>query len=95
MRISKEQYEKQTVQVKQVAAFLNSQFPNLTKEQWQKSYQSWARGGNGWDRYSIGGTYINGALAWYQHIYRPGRREWRPSIIMAAVIEAAQQEVQA
>jgi len=93
MRISKEQYEKQTGQVKQVMTFLDSQFPNLTKEQWQESYQSWVHGGNGWNRYSIGGTYINGALAWYQHIHRPGSKEWRPSIIMAAVIEAAQPRV--
>jgi hypothetical protein len=91
MRISEQQYKQTTSQVKQVMTFLEGQFPKLTKEQWQQSYQSWARGGNAWDRYGIGGTYINGALAWYQHIHKHGSREWRPSVIMQAVIAAAQE----
>lgn len=90
MRISKQEFERLQNQTQLVMRFLDSQFPNLTKEQWWQSYQSWARGGNGWNRYSLGGTYINGALAWYQHIYKPGSKEWRPTIIMQAVIRAAQ-----
>jgi len=89
MRISKEQYEQQVSQVKRVMTFLDAQFPKLTREQWQQSYQSWARGGNGWNRYSIGGTYINGALAWYQHIHKPGCKEWRPKVIMTALLQEA------
>lgn len=65
----------------------------ITCQQWQESYQSWAHGGHGWNRYGLGGTYINAALAWYQHIHKPGSKEWRPPIIMAAVIEATQTRV--
>lgn len=91
MRISKAEYGRLRAQTAKIVAFLDAQLPKLTKEQWWQSYQSWARGGNGWNRYSIGGTYINAALAWYQHIHRPGSHEWRPSIIMAAVLDAAAQ----
>jgi hypothetical protein len=69
-----------------VSQFLAEQRKSLTREQWQESYQSWAHGGNGWNRYGIGGTDINTALAWYQHLHRPGSKEWRPSIIMSAVM---------
>ena len=73
------------VTTEQVIAFLDAQRTSLSNDQWMESYQSWARGGNGWNRYGIGGTYIHTALAWYQHIHIPGSKEWRPSIVMRAV----------
>lgn len=75
-----------------IRAFLAAQRPKLNNEQWMRSYQSWARGGHAWDRYGLGGTDINTALAWYHWIHKPGSREWRPSIVMDAVSVAAATE---
>lgn len=61
----------------------------LTREQQQESYQSWARGGRAWNALQSGGTTILAALCWYQHIHRPGSKEWRPSVIIRAVVAAA------
>jgi hypothetical protein len=63
---------------------------DVTQEQIEASYQSWARGGNGWAVLHEGGTGIMAALVWYQHVHRPGSREWRPSIIIAALVDAAE-----
>lgn len=76
-----------------VRLFLARQRSRLTNEQWMQSYLSWARGGHGWNPYGMGGTDINTALAWYQHIYKPGCREWRPKIIMRVVAQAAEGEL--
>ena len=92
MRINEQEYNRLRRQTASVMKFLDTQFPKLSRDQWWQSYQSWARGGNGWNRYSLGGTYINGALAWYQHVHKPGCHEWRPPVIMRAVIAAATQE---
>jgi hypothetical protein len=72
--------------------FLQQQMAHLSKEQWTESYQSWIHGGDGWNKYQMGGTYINAALAWYQWLHKPGSKEWRPRIIMAAVAKAAKKE---
>lgn len=62
----------------------------ITREQHSKSYQSWARGGRRvWGALHQGGTGQMAALCWYQHIHRPGSREWRPSIIIRAFVRAA------
>jgi len=61
----------------------------ITREQFNESYQSWNHGGRGWDRYQMGGTGISHCIAWYQHIHKPGSREWRPAMIMRAVLEEA------
>ena len=76
--------------------FLNTQMRYMTQEQWNGAYPSWQRGGYGWNRYRLGGTYIHAALTWYQHIHRPGSKEWRPPVIMRAVElhAGAQPEVQ-
>jgi hypothetical protein len=59
----------------------------FTKKQWEQSYPSWTRGGRGWWPLQQGGTGIMRALMWYQHVHKPGSREWRPSIIIQALIE--------
>lgn len=74
---------------KRIREFLAQQRTRLTRDQWMQSYLSWAKGGRGWNPFGLGGTDINTALAWYQHIYKPGCREWRPKIIMRAVVESA------
>lgn len=73
----------------QVSAWLAKQRPRLTREQWMESYQSWVHGGHGWNRLRSGGTDINTAIAWYQWVYKPGSKEWRPSIIIDAVCHCA------
>lgn len=77
--------EQPTTQTQEAITFLEAQMKVLTKEQWEESYQSWALGSRGWNEHQLGGTYIQAALTWYQHIYRPGSKEWRPSIIMSAL----------
>jgi hypothetical protein len=62
----------------------------VTRQQIDDSYQSWARGGRAWDALQSGGTGIIAALVWYQHVHRPGSREWRPSVIIRALVEAAE-----
>jgi hypothetical protein len=61
----------------------------MTREQIDDSYQSWAKGGRGWDALQEGGTGILAALCWYQHVHRPGSREWRPSVIIRALLAAS------
>lgn len=72
-----------------IRQFLAEQRTKLNNVQWWESYPSWAHGHNGWKRYDLGGTDIHTALAWYQHIFKPGCKEWRPKIIMAAIRTAA------
>lgn len=61
----------------------------LTREQQSDSYQSWIRGGRAWRVLQQGGTGQLAVLCWYQHVHRPGSREWRPSIIIPAFVRAA------
>jgi hypothetical protein len=61
----------------------------ITREQHQQSYQSWARGAHAWMALEQGGTGQLAALAWYQHLHRPGSREWRPAKIIPAFVAAA------
>jgi len=62
----------------------------LTREQQSESYQSWVRGGrSAWMALGQGGTGQLAAICWYQHVYRPGSREWRPSRIITALVDAA------
>lgn len=69
-----------------ISAFLARQRKLFTQKQWSESYQSWAKGGRAWDRLlGLGGTDTQSALTWYQHIHRPGSKEWRPSIIIRAL----------
>jgi len=64
-------------------------YHGITREQYWESYQSWARGGRAWNRLEQGGTHIMAALCWYQHIFKPGSHEWRPSIIIRALLAAS------
>lgn len=62
----------------------------ITREQHSQSYQSWARGGRrAWGALHQGGTGQLATLAWYQHVYRPGSREWRPAKIIPSLVSAA------
>lgn len=56
------------------------------KEQCWEAYHFWARGGRGWNRYGLGGTYIMYVLCWYHFREKPNCREWRPPIIMKKLI---------
>lgn len=74
-------------EVRAIRAFLDRQRARLTPSEWWRSYPSWKRGGNGWDALSSGGTHIHTALVWYQHLFRPGSKEWRPAVIIHALME--------
>lgn len=63
--------------------------PGVTKEKWYKCYHTRGIAGRAWYKYQFGGTWTMACVYWYQHIYKPGSSEWRPAIIMAAVLEAA------
>ena len=59
-----------------------------TAEQRDTSYQQWNKGANKWGIAQQGGTGIMKMLQWYHHRYKPGSKEWRPTIIIKAVIES-------
>lgn len=61
----------------------------ITEQQISDSYQSWAKGGRGWRAMQQGGTGIMASLCWYQHVHKPGSKEWRPSIIIRALLDAS------
>lgn len=60
---------------------------SFTLDQFYESYKSWGHGGRGWNGFKQGGIGIMKAIMWYQHTYRPGSREWRPRIIIQAVVK--------
>jgi len=64
--------------------------PDVRKAQ-SESYQSWILGGRGWDTMEQGGTGILIALTWYQHVHRPGSKEWRPKKIIAALLSSSEE----
>lgn len=61
----------------------------FSRDQYWSSYPQWAKGGHAWNAMEQGGTGIMHALMWYHHVHKPGSREWRPSIIIRAVVEHA------
>ncbi len=64
--------------------------PGVTEEKYWKSYRSWGgRCSRAWYKYQFGGTWTVACIYWYQHIHKPGSSEWRPAIIMGAVLDAA------
>jgi hypothetical protein len=68
-----------------VNAFLFS-LPYFSSEQYWESYPSWSHGGRGWYPMQQGGTGIMLALMWYQHVHKPGSKEWRPKVIFRAIL---------
>ena len=60
---------------------------NFTRDEYWKSYQNWWRGGRGWQVLQQGGTGQMFALMWYQHRHKPNSKEWRPRIIINALLE--------
>lgn len=56
------------------------------------SYLAWARSANAWSQsLGAGGTYTMRAVAWYQHVYKPGSTEGRPAVILLAIREHLQE----
>ena len=64
--------------------------PNGSADKYQKSYHSWGNCRYAWYKYQFGGTWTVACIYWYQHIHKPGSSEWRPAVIMDAVLLAAQ-----
>lgn len=61
----------------------------FTSDQYYRSYPQWSRGGSGWHPFRQGGTYIMNAIMWYHYVYKNNSMEWRPSIIIRAVLREA------
>jgi hypothetical protein len=61
--------------------------PAFTNVQYWQSYANWWRGGKGWDCTGLGGTYQMQLIMWYQHVYKPKSKEYRPKIIIEAVLK--------
>jgi hypothetical protein len=72
----------------QIWNFVNS-LDGFTRDEYWASYQNWWRGGRGWDCLQLGGTGQMRILMWYQHRYKPNSREWRPKIIIEALLKSA------
>ncbi len=72
-----------------VRAFLKRQRAVLSNKQWKSAQAAWRTGDNGWNTFASA-TDIQTCIAWYRCIHRPGSREWRPSIIIRAVVAASQ-----
>jgi hypothetical protein len=60
---------------------------HFSQHEYWSSYPQWARGGRGWWPLHQGGTGIMLALMWYHHRHKPGSREWRPAVIIKALLE--------
>lgn len=72
-----------------VRAFVERQ-SGFSREQWEQAQQSWGHSGfRGWWVLETGGTGQTTAVAWYQHIYKPGSMECRPAVIIDALCRAA------
>lgn len=52
----------------------------------------WARSAGCWGVYDFSEINILTALWWYQYRHKPGSKEWHPSIILRALIQASQRD---
>lgn len=64
--------------------------PGVSQDKYWKSYHSWGNCRYAWYKYQFGGTWTAACIYWYQHIHKPGSSEWRPAVIMDAVLVAAE-----
>lgn len=65
----------------------------IDREEWREAYQSWARGARGWEVvYGFSGADIHTALWWYQYRHALGSKEWRPTVIIRALIQASERD---
>ncbi|WP_460973919.1 PD-(D/E)XK nuclease-like domain-containing protein [Spirosoma migulaei] len=74
-------------QIKRIDHFLFHEAPTkYDYQQYFDSRQHWPKGGMGWACLAQGGTGILRLLLWYHHHYKPGSNEWRPKIIIKALL---------
>ncbi len=59
---------------------------SFSKEQRFFSYQKWAKGGRGWNVAQQGGKGVMLMLCWYHHVFKPKSAEWRPKVIISALV---------
>lgn len=52
-----------------------------------RAYTNIVKGGRGWNCLQQGMTGILRVVVWYQNIFKANSKEWRPSIIIKAVLE--------
>lgn len=76
-----------------ISAFLKERCKRFAKDQWASSFPSWDHGEVSWrTRSDIGMEDSQLALMWYQHVHKPGSKEWRPSVIVAALDRAIEED---
>jgi len=61
------------------------------RQMYEVSYDGWAKGGRGYGPLHQGGTGVMYLRQWYMHKHKPGSMEWRPSIIIKAVLKHLEQ----
>lgn len=71
----------------EVKQWLEGQSVSERKRMYEVSYDGWAKGGRGYGPLHQGGTGIMYLRQWYMHKHKPGSMEWRPSIIIKAVVK--------
>ena len=59
---------------------------DYSKQQRDFSYQKWHLGGRGWNKICQGGVGQMLVLCWYHHQFKPNSSEWRPKIIIDALL---------
>lgn len=72
--------------------FLFNEYPLLIlqPDDYERMRTAWARGGRSWGTIGQGGTGQCRLILWYQNIYRPYSKEWRPRIIINALLACIQ-----
>lgn len=92
MKLTKDQIKKTDDFINEIGRY--PQFSGLgafskdevKQEMYQRAYANWFRGGRGWGPIQQGGTGQMRLIIWYQNIFKPKSKEWRPKIIIEAAL---------
>jgi len=63
-----------------------------SREELSQCSQSQERGDAAWSEYGISATDVQTARWWYQRRREPGSNEWRPAIILRALVRASERD---
>lgn len=75
-----------TAQRKAIADFVAHLEGSYTLEQYLASGQFWAKDSTVWRHIHQNGTGQLRLVCWYNNTHKPGAKEWRPAIIIQAVL---------
>lgn len=81
-------------EIEKIDIFLKDVYKKTANEEekWWKSYRQYSRGYRGWWKIHKGSTGCVTALFWYNNIHKPGGKEWRPNIIIKAILKEIRKE---